>query len=251
MCQSETIYLFCFNSILFATLFYSLLNVFRKNWRSFSNLDRNFQIKFMSNLISSIHAVVIVTLICLICATDQNFNKDNLIYRSNALILTYSITFGYFVYDFFLLIYYKNELFDWQYIAHHTVGMVAGYTTTNYGYFSYLMTARLISEASTIFINFRWFLLVFKLKDSKLYTLNGILVLVIFGLVRIVPIIPLWMLSIQMTYDDEYQLIPLVCRVLYFSFKQLIKPISSTSLSSAQSSTPTTSPLSSSLAQAS
>ena len=51
---------------------------------------------------------------------------------------------------------------------------------------------RLTSEASTLFVNFRWALLLFKMKDTKYYLWNGILIMVTFTIFRIFTLLPLW-----------------------------------------------------------
>ena len=58
--------------------------------------------------------------------------------------------------------------------------------------FPFIAMCRLTSEASTLFINVRWTLLSFKMKFSKLYFYNGIIVLIMFGLFRVIPIVPIW-----------------------------------------------------------
>lgn len=52
---------------------------------------------------------------------------------------------------------------------------------------------RLSSEASTLFVNIRWTLLHFKMKDTKFYTWNGVFILLSFSLFRILPIGPIWL----------------------------------------------------------
>lgn len=56
---------------------------------------------------------------------------------------------------------------------------------------------RLISEGSTIFINLRWILLTLDMKESRMYSLNGFMVLITFGICRILPIVPMWFVCLQ------------------------------------------------------
>ena len=58
--------------------------------------------------------------------------------------------------------------------------------------FPFIAMFRLTSEASTLFINIRWTLLLLKLKHTQVYAWNGILILVTFTLFRVLPIAPIW-----------------------------------------------------------
>jgi hypothetical protein len=60
------------------------------------------------------------------------------------------------------------------------------------GFFSWTAIVRMLSEASTPFLNFRFFLLAFDMKHTKLFVVNGYLLNLFFFLFRLVPIIPLW-----------------------------------------------------------
>lgn len=72
------------------------------------------------------------------------------------------------------------------------------------GVFPYLALFRLISEASTVFINNRWILLSLKMKDTKLYFWNGIAVLLVFTIVRIVTIVPNWLIFVSLMDTPEW-----------------------------------------------
>lgn len=63
---------------------------------------------------------------------------------------------------------------------------------------------RLISEGSTLFINLRWILLTFDKKDSKFYSLNAIMVLIMFGVCRIVPIAPMWYVMLHYPHLPDW-----------------------------------------------
>ena len=63
---------------------------------------------------------------------------------------------------------------------------------------------RLTSEASTPFINLRWFLLSFNMKLSKYFIYNWIAVIIIFSIFRILPILPLWYLFRIITLTQEW-----------------------------------------------
>jgi hypothetical protein len=51
---------------------------------------------------------------------------------------------------------------------------------------------RLLSEFSTIFVNIRWLLLTYNMKNSALYLINGGALIILFFTVRIIAIPPFW-----------------------------------------------------------
>ncbi len=71
------------------------------------------------------------------------------------------------------------------------------------GVFPFIAMIRLTSELSTTFINLRWYLHTFNLKDTKLYLYNGFVILITFGLTRIVTLFPIWYLLFKA--PNEYK----------------------------------------------
>lgn len=90
------------------------------------------------------------------------------------------------------------------------------------GFFPAMALYRLISEGSTPFINLRWILLTFDMKDSNWYSLNAVMVFIAFGLCRVLPIVPMWIvcfqyprLTIWPTVFLPYKVMyPVICAVL-------------------------------------
>jgi hypothetical protein len=83
-----------------------------------------------------------------------------------------------------------------------------------YGYFPYIALFRLTSEASTFFINFRWFLLSVGKKDSLLYLINGIFILVVFGVFRLLSIPPVWYSFYISIGSQQWKAVPTVYKFL-------------------------------------
>jgi hypothetical protein len=82
------------------------------------------------------------------------------------------------------------------------------------GVFSFIAIARLTSESSTPFINNRFLLLSFRKEQSILYTINGILVVLVFGLCRVVPILPIWYTFYEGMSTEAWNEIDLFYKVL-------------------------------------
>lgn len=68
-----------------------------------------------------------------------------------------------------------------------------------YGVFPYVAMFRLTSEASTLFVNIRWFLLEFNMKNSIYYTINGVIILITFTVFRIATLPSSWMSLYKLT----------------------------------------------------
>jgi hypothetical protein len=62
-----------------------------------------------------------------------------------------------------------------------------------HGVFSLIAIVRLITEISTPFVNIRYFLVVFDMKNTKLYVYNGYAMLLTFFLFRVITIVPIWL----------------------------------------------------------
>jgi hypothetical protein len=73
-------------------------------------------------------------------------------------------------------------------------------TQKTQGVFPFIALVRLTSEASTLFINIRWVLLDFKMKSSIYYVINGLVALIMFGVFRVVVIVPLWISFFQLIH---------------------------------------------------
>jgi len=108
-------------------------------------------------------------------------------------------------------------MFDPQFILHHVVSAMAFYASTNSGVFPYIALLRLTSEASTPFINIRWLLLAFNMKNSKFYNYNGIMIFIVFGLFRIATIIPLWLIFYNLTNTPQWLTISVFHKILCVS----------------------------------
>ncbi|CAF1086891.1 unnamed protein product [Brachionus calyciflorus] len=201
-------------SVIFAFIFYLSLYLFRKYWISFSQLDSSIQIQFISRVVSSIHALIVTLLGSYVLIADHDLYSNKLIYKSDIIILNYNMVIGYLFMDFLLMIYYKKEIFEWQFVVHHVVSATACIVASNYGYFAYIAALRTLSEASTLFVNFRWFLLTLNMKDSKWYMINGIIGFISFGLVRIVTLIPIWKAFFDFTTYTQWPTIPLIFKLI-------------------------------------
>lgn len=170
--------------------------------------------KMSIRITSSIHAVLVTILAILVLLFDEELNQNRLLYQTPEISLTLNIVIGYMCYDLITMLAYK-ELYEFESIIHHVVSATAFYACTHYGVFTYIALLRLTSEASTLLINIRWILLTLKMKYSKLYYFNGMAIIAVFGLFRVLTIVPIWyefyLSSLNVKFDQVSLLFKVIC----------------------------------------
>ncbi|MFT7804058.1 transmembrane protein 56-B-like isoform X1 [Arapaima gigas] len=170
---------------------------------SYSRLPPDKQAEWNSRFVSTVHALI-VGLFCLyILWFDDAVNKDP-VWGDPALVkLNVAITCGYLLYDLLLLACNWSTMGDSFFVCHHLAALYAyGYVLvrhsqsqdqhkqtlcpTSRGVLPYFANFRLISELSTPFVNQRWFFEVLSVpRTDRLVVANGIMMTVVFFLVRI------------------------------------------------------------------
>ncbi|EPY76466.1 transmembrane protein 56-like protein [Camelus ferus] len=104
-----------------------------------------------------------------------------------------AISTGYLISDLLILILYWKVIGDKYFIIHHCTALCAYYFVLRYGVLAYIGNFRLLAELSSPFVNQRWFFEALKYpKFSRANVINGILMTVVFFVVRIVSIPPLY-----------------------------------------------------------
>ena len=158
-----------------------------------------------SSIVSTIHAII-VSYLALTAAYNGNFWSSwpnfKVTLTSPESHLTLQVMTGYLISDGLTIFYYRKEK-AWQSIKtatliHHSLGTAINLFLMifNFGH-SFAMIGT-ITEITTPLINNRWFLYTSKETDSKLYFYNGISLVFLWFVVRIViagpgSLIPLYM----------------------------------------------------------
>lgn len=197
----------------FAALFYGFKYSLKFLWEKYRQLDKSVQNLIASRIISTIHAFTVSNFAIYIILFDMKLHQNKLLYNTFEISLTLNIVMGYMLFDFILMALYK-EIFDFQFIIHHAVSISAFYACSQASVFPYIAIFRLTSEASTLFINIRWFLLTFSMKFTKYYSYNGILIWIFFTVFRIVPIVPIWISFYTVTNDPMWNNVNLFYKCL-------------------------------------
>ena len=140
---------------------------------------------FDTLLASTVHAIVAVVLASYSLAfgllgTYRVFSKSPLGF------MTLQMSLGYFVADFLIILVDPKLRSDKGSVAHHITGIV-GIITCLYlqGKLMFFIISRLISEASTPFVNMRWVLHELHIADGSLFKTAAYGMLVTFFATRI------------------------------------------------------------------
>ncbi|CAB4000049.1 Transmembrane 56 [Paramuricea clavata] len=145
------------------------------------------QINWDTRIGSNIHAVVAATISLYAFFFDKatlmdHFCTDSVVVRSGI-----SITFGYILADFFIILWYYRCFQDIFMIIHHIMALLAYVFVMIYGCLLFFANIRQIAELSTPFVNQRWFYdITGQARSSKQFIRNGLLMILAFFLGRII-----------------------------------------------------------------
>ncbi|XP_064371954.1 TLC domain-containing protein 4 isoform X2 [Dromaius novaehollandiae] len=117
--------------------------------------------------------------------------------------LNIAITTGYLISDLLLIIYYWKAIGDKFFVIHHLAALYAYSFVLSKGLLAYFGNFRLLAEFSTPFVNQRWFFEVLGYpKSSKANIINGVLMTIVFFVVRIA-VMPTYYSSVISTFGTE------------------------------------------------
>ena len=171
----------------------------------------NYLNKFISNphynirIISSIHCFfcVMISSIFLLNLIDNNFYLNSI----------YLISPGYFILDFFYLIFFSPQSkLTYCYYFHHIISLTGIYFGIDYPIY---LARGLLTELSTPFLNISWYLKKKKYTKYIIYHINLIILYILFFICRIVN------LSIMIFEIEHYHLL-YRCIIYFFTILNYI-----------------------------
>lgn len=158
----------------------------------FNKLSPQKKIEWNSRVVSTIHSLVVGTLGLYILFFDES-KADPLWGRSSLVEMNISIASGYLFSDLIILLLNWKVIGDIGFILHHSTALYGYYVLLTNGTLSYIGNFRLLAELSSPFVNQRWFFEVLKYpKLCKANIINGILMAVVFFIVRVAAMPPLY-----------------------------------------------------------
>ncbi|MXQ79680.1 hypothetical protein E5288_WYG007153 [Bos mutus] len=157
----------------------------------FNNLNFKKKIEWNSRVVSTCHSLVVGLVGLYIFLFDEAGIADPLWGDTSLGKVNVAIASGYLVSDLLILIWYWKVIGDKYFVIHHCTALYAYHFVLNDGVLVYVGNFRLLAELSSPFVNQRWFFEALKYpKFSKANVINGILMTVVFFVVRIASIPP-------------------------------------------------------------
>lgn len=194
---------FCF----FQFLFYFLSPWFSaKISTGFNSLSFKKKVEWNSRVGSTLHSLVVGALGLYIFFFDEFAVADPLWNDSMLVKVNISIASGYLLSDLVAIICYWNIIGDKSFVLHHCTALYAYFFCLKDGVLGYIANYRLLAELSSPFVNQRWFFEVLKYpKLSMANVINGVLMAVVFFIVRIVSMPPLYAFIYSVFGTEPYR----------------------------------------------
>ena len=179
-----------------ATVFHCLFWISRAASASLSKtyreLDEPEKSYWASSVVSNLHAVVICWFsVTALCETPSFMTTSDFLLSTEVSLLCSEIFLGYIVSDLVLVLWYNAKWPGMFANLMHHVSMVICWSQLTMGKYGQLFALSAVCEASTPFVNFRWFLGKLGMKESLLYFYNGLAMTFSFFVLRVVGL--LWM----------------------------------------------------------
>ncbi|XP_046501529.1 TLC domain-containing protein 4 [Equus quagga] len=187
-------------SMTFTSFFtFQLLFHFISYWFSahvssgFNSLSSGKKIEWNSRVVSTCHSLVVGIFGLYIFLFDEATIADPLWGDPSLVKVNIAIASGYLISDLLILILYWKVIGDKYFVIHHCAALYAYFFILRDGVLAYVGNFRLLAELSSPFVNQRWFFEALEYpKFSKANVINGILMTVVFFIVRIAPIPPFY-----------------------------------------------------------
>ncbi|XP_019386607.1 PREDICTED: transmembrane protein 56 [Crocodylus porosus] len=186
-------------------LLFHVLSAWASAWITpgFNSLNQKRKIEWNSRTVSTFHALVVGVFCVYILMYDEAVNADPIWGDPSIVKLNIAITTGYLISDLLLVTYYWKAIGDIFFVIHHLMALYAYYFVLGEGLLAYFGNFRLLAEFSTPFVNQRWFFEVLGYpKSSKANIINGVLMTVVFFMVRIA-VIPFYYGRVVSAFGTE------------------------------------------------
>eukprot|EP00164_Ancoracysta_twista_P004643 GFYU01006271.1.p1 GENE.GFYU01006271.1~~GFYU01006271.1.p1 ORF type:complete len:293 (+),score=48.11 GFYU01006271.1:115-879(+) len=149
---------------------------------TYNKLDRSGRVGWDIRFVSTIHVLAIIPM-SYNCTLQQELIDDKLRGTSDLYWTTASISCGYFLWDILICLSTWKE--NGGGLFAHAVSCTVVYGITLIPTFPYYGAVFLFFEASTPFLNLRWWLLTSGMKNTKLYIYNGLILIAVFFWARL------------------------------------------------------------------
>lgn len=136
---------------------------------------------------SSVHGVVVAAAGLHVMFTDNRLYTDGYKFESDGSLLCVNIVVGYLISDLYLGITHMDWPGSYMMLFHHALGIFSMIYTAVYHFGTGMVVCIVVVEATSPFVNFRWFFEKSGLKTSApmLYLVNGAMITLSWFVLRI------------------------------------------------------------------
>ncbi|EFC48614.1 predicted protein [Naegleria gruberi] len=177
-------------------IFHSLIYYYGADWfsKKYSTTfkkkifgDEKARREWNSRIVSNVHAIIssLFSLYCIVFVFLPAPYERILSISNNSCICLIGYGIGYFLYDLFIVTRNYPQLGGMETLLHHSISILALLGSSIWENGIVLVVVMMFTEISTPFVNQRYFFSKCNMKDSKIYTYNGIMMWLTFGIVRI------------------------------------------------------------------
>ncbi|XP_034355475.1 TLC domain-containing protein 4 [Arvicanthis niloticus] len=184
----------CSSFVIFQVLFHFVSYWFSARVSSgYNNLSIEKKIEWNSRVVSTCHSLLVGIFGLYLFFFDEATIADPLWGDPTYVNINIATASGYLISDLFIILFNWKVIGDKFFILHHCTALAAYFFVLKYGVLAYIANFRLLAELSSPFVNQRWFFETLKYpKFSKVNVINGILMTVVFFIVRIMAIPPMY-----------------------------------------------------------
>jgi len=190
--------------------------------RWFRSANSANQINGNSLTASTIHAVLTTLFAVYIVFIDEKATPNEPIDRSNKIKFVQSMSLGYFLQDFAVLVHTRELGGTYQLLFHHSSAVFAYLLGMHYNVLGWYSAYRLMAEFSTPFVNIRWMLYAIGLKNTRRYKINGALMTLSFFLCRIFAMPFYWYFVLKNYNEPQFKIVPKTMMIFWLIIPALL-----------------------------
>uniref|UniRef100_A0A0D9V745 TLC domain-containing protein n=1 Tax=Leersia perrieri TaxID=77586 RepID=A0A0D9V745_9ORYZ len=144
-------------------------------FKGYDSLSSMKKVEWNNRGFSTFHALVAAVVSFYLVVISDLFQSDTIIDRKSWLSdAMFGVSIGYFLTDLVMILWYFPSLGGKEYLLHHGLSMYAICLALLSGKAHLYILMVLFTEATTPFVNLRWYLEVAGQKTQKLYLYNGL-----------------------------------------------------------------------------
>lgn len=196
----------CSSFVVFQILFHFVSYWFSARVSSgYNSLSIDKKIEWNSRVVSTCHSLLVGIFGLYLFFFDEATITDPLWGDPTYVNINIATASGYLISDLLIILFNWKVIGDKFFIIHHCAALTAYYFVLTTGALAYIANFRLLAELSSPFVNQRWFFEALKYpKFSKANVINGILMTVVFFIVRIISIPPMYFFLYSVYGTEPY-----------------------------------------------